>query len=555
MLMRTLDVQPQIVVLEQLLDRVARGEIRVPDFQRPFKWSPPQMLDLFESIELGYPIGTLLIWDTRMEVPTRERVGDFEVPQDRDVIGGHFQYLLDGQQRVATLLSALRREQNAPNTRDPKHWKWWIYRDMTVPPGSGTNPYRHLKGNAPSVRDLPVRCLLRTADFFDYCRVLERKVTDRREYAEIVRQAEEIAGQFKRHTTSVVRLSSDDLSQAVEVFSRTNRMGERITPDEMISALSLRHPGEMTLANRINELVDDLAQTGFETVDRTVVLRTILAVSGQDNVMSANWGSAAKSLRTTMADAVPRTASAMMLAVDFLRSGLKVPGIKFVPYSQQLLLLTYFFHRCPHPTDSQRKELVKWFWTTSWTGAFASISPGAMKRMISEMRDFADAGKPLKVDNLDRLQPMPESFNFASARTKAYVLWELNTFHTRYGTAGKKIQLESLLREESGSAFRKIVPANQSSLADSVANRIVLLTSASTRPLQALLNLDPAVRERVLHSHGITTSAWDRLVDRKYDVFIRERQEFMERKLRVFIEDLGVRADADMVGDSEPDTE
>src|SRR5947207_11475866 len=93
-------VTPQIMLLEQVLTELANGRLRVPRFQRPFVWRPEQMLTLFDSIERGYPIGSLLVWDTDLDLPTLDRVADIDVP--RPAGGGH-SYLLDGHQRFSTL--------------------------------------------------------------------------------------------------------------------------------------------------------------------------------------------------------------------------------------------------------------------------------------------------------------------------------------------------------------------------------------------------------------------------------------------------------------------
>ncbi len=53
---------PQIIPIYDLIDRVASGELRIPRFQRPYVWSPEDMIGLFDSIFNGYPIGSLLIW-------------------------------------------------------------------------------------------------------------------------------------------------------------------------------------------------------------------------------------------------------------------------------------------------------------------------------------------------------------------------------------------------------------------------------------------------------------------------------------------------------------
>src|SRR5215470_2288527 len=94
-------VTPQIMLLEQVLTEIASGRLRVPKFQRPFVWRPDQMLNLFDSIERGYPIGSLLVWDTSLPIPSLDRVADIEIPSQPP--GSEAGFVLDGHQRLSTL--------------------------------------------------------------------------------------------------------------------------------------------------------------------------------------------------------------------------------------------------------------------------------------------------------------------------------------------------------------------------------------------------------------------------------------------------------------------
>ena len=48
--------------VEDLVRHARSGRLRVPAFQRAFKWERDDVEKLFDSIWHGYPIGTLLLW-------------------------------------------------------------------------------------------------------------------------------------------------------------------------------------------------------------------------------------------------------------------------------------------------------------------------------------------------------------------------------------------------------------------------------------------------------------------------------------------------------------
>lgn len=59
-----LDTRPNAITfdLEDLVEKAWSGQIRVPHFQRPFRWGREDVRRLFDSVLRGYPIGSVLLW-------------------------------------------------------------------------------------------------------------------------------------------------------------------------------------------------------------------------------------------------------------------------------------------------------------------------------------------------------------------------------------------------------------------------------------------------------------------------------------------------------------
>jgi uncharacterized protein with ParB-like and HNH nuclease domain len=61
-----------------LVTEVKRGSLRIPPFQRGFKWESSDAIALFDSLLRGFPIGNLLFW--RRPAPAATvRVGPIEI--------------------------------------------------------------------------------------------------------------------------------------------------------------------------------------------------------------------------------------------------------------------------------------------------------------------------------------------------------------------------------------------------------------------------------------------------------------------------------------------
>ena len=94
----------QDLKVHELVDRMERGDIRLPEMQRQYVWRQSQVRDLLDSLYRGYPSGTILTWETDEAVATR----DSAIEQNTD--SRSFQLLLDGQQRLTSLSAVIRGE-------------------------------------------------------------------------------------------------------------------------------------------------------------------------------------------------------------------------------------------------------------------------------------------------------------------------------------------------------------------------------------------------------------------------------------------------------------
>ena len=55
--------------LAAILDQIDSGSMLLPEFQRGYVWNRDQVRALMRSLYLGYPVGSLLIWETGADGP------------------------------------------------------------------------------------------------------------------------------------------------------------------------------------------------------------------------------------------------------------------------------------------------------------------------------------------------------------------------------------------------------------------------------------------------------------------------------------------------------
>ena len=75
--------------------------IALPDLQRPFVWEDTKVRDLLDSLFLGFPVGTLVLWHTSTDREARALGGDRPGLRATTLV-------IDGQQRLTSLYAVMR---------------------------------------------------------------------------------------------------------------------------------------------------------------------------------------------------------------------------------------------------------------------------------------------------------------------------------------------------------------------------------------------------------------------------------------------------------------
>ena len=100
------ELETKTFSVTSLLDGIRKGRLRIPRFQRGFRWGDEDRRQLLDSLQRGYPAGTLLL--ARGAAPAdRVALGSttFQVPATIDAL-----WVVDGQQRLSTLAMSLLEE-------------------------------------------------------------------------------------------------------------------------------------------------------------------------------------------------------------------------------------------------------------------------------------------------------------------------------------------------------------------------------------------------------------------------------------------------------------
>ncbi len=525
------EVVPEVVFLGKLVERIAAGKIRVPRFQRAFVWRQTDLHALLDSILRGFPIGSILVWDTEENMESTRRIGPMEIsPRPDGMIG----YLLDGQQRVSTLVGTLRLTDGMNATVDQIDWRVYCNLD--------TREFHRASAEDVGPQHFPVRSLLNTAGFFEACRRIQSEVDDLVQSQKWLDEADRLANAFRNYQLPLIRIRDADLDSAVTVFARLNRTGRKMAADEMVSALTYQK-GQFHLAQEMNNFKVELAQKRFGNLDRVFLFRAVLAALDRD-IYVKDWADIM--VKPEVREALP---SAFESATEGIRHALKflarlgVTSDRLLPYGLQLVFLGEFFRQCPQPTANVDELLNRWFWVTSFAGWFGAVRLTQTRLALSEIRNLATGVETrFSVVNLEtQAQPFPDRFDGRSARVRTFLLYLASLEPSSLRGEGALNPGELLSRPGTGAVGRVFSNLPQrADLIRSPANRMYVDRDYVGQAFRALTDLRDDVLKEVLLTHGFPVGSIDHLRSNDRTELIEARLEALINGERDFMVERGV---------------
>jgi hypothetical protein len=518
------NVAPIIRHLTEIIIDISTGELLVPNFQRPYVWKASDIISLFDSIYKGYPIGSLLFWETSEELQTFKKIGPFPINKSKR---SEINYIIDGHQRLSTLYGVL----NPKSTlSDDDIAGWNLFFDLEK------EEFIFLTGKEKMSSLIAMDKIIDTLDFLDECKRIQSLNPTNANV--LINKAQKIAQAIITYKLTITQIKRGNINSAVEIFSRLNTKGLDMTPDQMLSALTyIDGDNGFKLADRIDQILEKLIEYSFSEIERIFIFRAIIAASKRD-IYNVKLEDLAGDKKIKISTIVDRCEISILQAAKFLYENLNVPGDKLLPYNLQFVFLSEFFFVQPNPTIEQLEELDKWFWFTSYTGWFAGANTSKVKRGLDDIRDFAK-GKKNGLNYIDydtETADFPDKFDFRYARVKAFVLFLLSLEPLPLNDEHEVTEPKKLLSEIGSKALHFIL-ANEH---NSFANRMIIGPVRYGYAKHVLLDNSVLVPIDVLNSHGITEEAYREFKSHNFRKFLKLREKELFRLESEFVTTKGL---------------
>lgn len=369
------DPRPSVERISQLAQRVLSGDILLPKFQRDFVWPRDKVIGLLDSIAHNYPIGSILLWQSKQQLASERTIAGLQIADARPDYPVN--YLLDGQQRLSTICGALYWQPTA----DPNSI-WNIAYDLRE------GKFLHLYTlDDPPLSQVPLRYLSDPAAFFRRMSALD---DDKQKDA-----ADSLFNRVQDYMIAAVTLGDMTIQDIAPIFERINSTATPLTIVDLMRAATW--DPEFDLRDAIDGLLVSLEARDFGRVNRKTILRAVSAGAGfgfaVDDIdrLRSKKAHELRAIMDQVADASKRT-------VDFLTSHIAVPHPEALPYANQFAVLTELFRRVPVPTGPQFSSITRWFWRTTLSGYFGGWNTGQMSHDWDEVVKFSKPDADIDID-------------------------------------------------------------------------------------------------------------------------------------------------------------
>jgi len=372
----TLKITTRVRRLTDYISDIENGLVQVPGFQRDFIWTIADMIELFNSLKMGYPIGTILLWKPDRSYGENATIGPYIIPERTD----NFFYVLDGFQRINTLFGCLINPKKTALECDTSLLKnFRIYYDLK------TQEFAQQRSNNIEIYQIPVYKLIDNKETFLWQRKLFN--IDEVEAETYLDRYEQIGNTLLSFYLPSIDINGGTVDEAIDIFWRLNSKGSIISPDWIVSARTYNMDENFRLGTEIDNLLAELTPFNFGNLKREVVLQCIQSSFGKiyfemktDDIVA----------RSDFRDNAFRTIASIKKAVKFLFEELLVVDSRLLPATIQLIFITEFFNRIANPTIEQVNLLKTWFWQTSYSNYFTILSPSKRKEAFSHLLAYTN---------------------------------------------------------------------------------------------------------------------------------------------------------------------
>ncbi len=376
-------IKPTHKGITTYLDDLKNGEYQIPTFQRNVVWEKQNVKKLWDSIYKFYPLGSILVWKTKIKLQNHRQIGGHKFKFD--IEKSEYQYLLDGQQRTTSLLTSLyggeiegKKDfnptlyvdvtiQNDDEVDDESYKKRFLYFDEI---DDKNGEYKRNTPNQKKYNDGFIIKLIEIKENYD--NILENlmeKLENNFKHPYIL-ELRRLKGVLDNYNLSFIELKGIEVAEVCQIFERINQAGKPLDIFDIVVAKTFRPKTDEDKGFYLRELIYDFKNqensslffniSNFDYLQIiAIIIREHIENSGIKNITDRYLNE----IKSEQIEQVwDETKKAILKTFDFFENHLNIKTPQLIPYRYFYLTITNYFYENKTPDYNFLKQYF-WFYS------------------------------------------------------------------------------------------------------------------------------------------------------------------------------------------------
>ena len=566
-------IKPTHKGITTYLDDLKNGEYQIPTFQRNVVWEKQNVKKLWDSIYKFYPLGSILVWKTKIKLQNHRQIGGHKFKFD--IEKSEYQYLLDGQQRTTSLLTSLyggeiegKKDfdptlyvdvtiQNEDEVDDESYKKRFLYFDE-IDDKNG-----EYKRNTPNQKKYNDGFIIKLIDIKEnYDNILENlmeKLDNNFKHPYIL-ELRRLKGVLDNYNLSFIELKGIEVAEVCQIFERINQAGKPLDVFDIVVAKTFRPKTDEDKGFYLRELVDKFRNqensslffniSNFDYLQIiAIIIREHIENSGIKNITDRYLNE----IKSHQIEEVwDETQKAILKTFDFFENHLNIKTPQLIPYRYFYLTIANYFYENKNPDYN---FLKKYFW-------FYSMHDDDLLSNTTDIKNHIELMNKNKFENLyefdrfliDKNQLRNATYSSKGIYSRAILSLYSNKKPKDWKFKDREVVTNNIFISTEKPNLHHIFPlnfienhpGNNKLNKDSLMNiayltQLTNLQISDKSPLEYLKDYDDEHFENILKNHLIPLEilqwardgkmpydALDRFIDLRVDIIINELKQVLK---------------------------
>jgi len=379
--------QPAVIHIVTLFRQIAAGDIRIPAFQREFIWTNRQIIELLESVQIGYPIGSILLWYVDKAILKIASSSTTSFPDIEEKYPTS--YVLDGMQRLSSLYGVFH---YGASSRDEKFNVWF---DLDIKAFFHESDLQ-IEQRSSSV---PLSALFNPRQLLEH----QARLAALPEGDLYIGQLLDLQASFQAYMVPVVSIRGEDVERVVGIFEKINSTGTPLDTVDFMRAITWAQ--DFDLSHHLDDISSWLSEYRFWMPDETIIkcIGLILDIPPTPEELLRLRRRSPQDLSMAFQKLKP----CFYKIMEFLDTNFKIRSSEYVPYEGQTLVLLKAIGMEEADGTIEHDELAQWFWATGFNESLRGKPDHYVVRAVENWKDLIKG----RIRGLEpRLRLTPDDF-------------------------------------------------------------------------------------------------------------------------------------------------